>query len=924
MIGVRIHQLLHGYRRGHELLAASMQLDPRDADLVTRLSDLSGTLTTESEFHPYLTTYPLPSGEFYALAKTWLDHNAPRPGCVLTHTLLVPTGYWASKDDPLQFASLFLFPSSRDVEGYKIGLNPPGAKPDQRSPLHPPPPELGVEFVHRYFSEGLRPLVWFGDPNADDIAWQILQAIWPRLRAQFACCTLSLQPRFLEQEPFDLMFAPSTAYSRFHKFSREHIIDATAPPTSALNRDVSREAWCGEWAALIFGNIPGRPTAAISNLAAQLGQEPTAIRRLFLIEELRKRISDSPTAAVGVMDVVESLAPDSASAVDYKRDVIFQALRAASLAIHPEESIKCLFLISERLRRAAFSGVGPQTAESLSSTVVLLASKHPDIALESAESLFAQSIQFENSAFATGLLLGLRELASTTPSQLRILRRFPSAASSIIAREPIIAAGYLHSVAQRTADPITTKDLAGWIASVENVHARKGLRDALFPELKSDQDAPIVAELLKDLPASEVSSTLDLISHATNGFAGEGIGTLLEEHVSRVHPGWVRKWGATTHIWSNGIASLLAASYTPDLGGLRHLLSGSQLSSKRQAHVIAIFLHKIGPEQFPLWFREHARESPDLLVQLLAAGPETTAEVSRQVHRVLEEVRDIPIAKAEELVHKIEPLSELMFFRSLTDAAMQNVVRSFVRGDISSAACELWQRNRWAQEWLSQVPESTLQSLLTHGCRNDMHTWLRAWRWLRDAPTSLHRRHPSVLPGLVDGLVSAHRSGWCEDVTECWIAVLKRTASEAQDRSHLRLCAQALKFAFFHDRYPLGSLVAAAFYDVYQAVTREHDAPTETAELFSIFDWDKGKQLRRQLVDSFFRSDWPPGQLALAARDTALLRKIFKRIMRKWGGEKYISAMLKDLAGRREPAEARLHDELAKLASNPNFYEEWD
>jgi len=100
---IDVHQLLHGYRRGHQLLAGSTRLKHKDADIVARLSDLSGSLSKEAEFRPYLTAYPLPRSDFYALAKTCLDNNALRAGCVVTHTLLIPIQSWSNSRSPHRF-----------------------------------------------------------------------------------------------------------------------------------------------------------------------------------------------------------------------------------------------------------------------------------------------------------------------------------------------------------------------------------------------------------------------------------------------------------------------------------------------------------------------------------------------------------------------------------------------------------------------------------------------------------------------------------------------------------------------------------------------------------------------------------------------------------------------------------------------------
>src|SRR5256885_11935031 len=48
-----------------------------------------------STLFPYTTLFrSLPSGRFYVVAMTWQDVNAPRAGCVLTRSLLVPMGAW--------------------------------------------------------------------------------------------------------------------------------------------------------------------------------------------------------------------------------------------------------------------------------------------------------------------------------------------------------------------------------------------------------------------------------------------------------------------------------------------------------------------------------------------------------------------------------------------------------------------------------------------------------------------------------------------------------------------------------------------------------------------------------------------------------------------------------------------------------------
>ena len=98
MSAVRIEKQVHGYRRGHQLLAGTVTLAERDRDAVGRLSDLEGPLRPGELFDPYLTAYPLPSQEYYVIARTFQDLEAERSGCVLTNSVLIPMEGWENMD----------------------------------------------------------------------------------------------------------------------------------------------------------------------------------------------------------------------------------------------------------------------------------------------------------------------------------------------------------------------------------------------------------------------------------------------------------------------------------------------------------------------------------------------------------------------------------------------------------------------------------------------------------------------------------------------------------------------------------------------------------------------------------------------------------------------------------------------------------
>lgn len=84
-----IEQALHGYNKGHGLLASSFPFKPNDdSSLMSVLSDWTGYRDVSGE-DAYMTFYPLSHGERYAFAKTWYAEEMERPGCVWTHTLIV-------------------------------------------------------------------------------------------------------------------------------------------------------------------------------------------------------------------------------------------------------------------------------------------------------------------------------------------------------------------------------------------------------------------------------------------------------------------------------------------------------------------------------------------------------------------------------------------------------------------------------------------------------------------------------------------------------------------------------------------------------------------------------------------------------------------------------------------------------------------
>lgn len=108
---MKIEQLLHGYDSGHRLLAGSVLLKNNiEMDAVATLSDWSEYVAPGGGESSYITAYPLLESGYYVIAKTWYAYEMKRPGCVWTHSLLIPFDALNHQDDFKRLTGLFKRP----------------------------------------------------------------------------------------------------------------------------------------------------------------------------------------------------------------------------------------------------------------------------------------------------------------------------------------------------------------------------------------------------------------------------------------------------------------------------------------------------------------------------------------------------------------------------------------------------------------------------------------------------------------------------------------------------------------------------------------------------------------------------------------------------------------------------------------------
>src|SRR4051812_17932446 len=102
----RVDQVLFGYRDGHELIASSRPLEARTQARLLPHVDASFS----GEAKHFLVGVDMESIDAYLLARIWPAPEAPRPGAVWTHGLLLDRDVM-SEEHIAGLLSLFRRPS---------------------------------------------------------------------------------------------------------------------------------------------------------------------------------------------------------------------------------------------------------------------------------------------------------------------------------------------------------------------------------------------------------------------------------------------------------------------------------------------------------------------------------------------------------------------------------------------------------------------------------------------------------------------------------------------------------------------------------------------------------------------------------------------------------------------------------------------
>ena len=876
MTRTTVHQQFHGYRKGHQLLSASLVLDPRDQDAVDSLSDLTGGLRPRQLFDPYLTTYPLPSRSYYVVARTFQDREAPRSGCVLTRSLFVPMGKWVELNS-IEWLLAMLEPIQEGEEARPCD-NPAH---DEKWPTRVSDSRV-VELVQALFLEAVRPIVVFNAPEADLIATRLLVALWPGLRRSFSICTLALGPRRLGERGFDLVFAPITSLSRFSGEAFGRIGVRGSLSTEAVHPLAASAA------TRIFHS--DEPKLAMTDTIDLLAEEQlcdrTAVRMILQWDALASRAKTTPTAVLGMLDIINSRGGPGSQAWERLAPMVSGALDLATARSSPQESWDFLLALNGkvgwRAAPAELTGRLERVARSLSRAA-------PAATLEAVGRL--NTDLHGSTVLLKAVGDGLAESRSLASLCDWLGRLAPNTLLALVDAS-VRFGGAL--VTEMNAAVDQWLDTVVRVLKGDDTAARRRVRRRLVSLVDDSVVGETLPEILAEAGPAELADLVVELGRRDK-FRSKAMNAALAEAARSTGSVDVVRDAVVTRVQSGDAEAFLLKVVEltgPDLEWLLgvgdRVITGRLLTSLL-ADAKDRTIHSVLSE---------AGRASRVVAVLRATLPTSASHIARILELgLMPSLAGLDIGF--DIVARVPPrerqplekwlLREVLSAAPLGDSRVRQAIAEFRHG---LTAEEL-------------VAAATAASISRRRASENLVALNAAPRNVRDG-----------VVGLVDTLARHLVERHWEELDEAAyraFAEMLADARAADPGRRIKAAATVYAFALRHVSYPVSALVVAAFPTVYRERARLRELDGVSRDLFgaSSHSWvsaKKPKDGRRKLIDAlvsaFFRSSWPPADLVVTALEAGIGKRVVKRVRRQFLGARYLDRIGKDAQ--------RLDDELRR------------
>ncbi|MDZ4079750.1 MULTISPECIES: hypothetical protein [Hydrocarboniphaga] len=852
----------HGYRNGHQLLQGNVELIQQDQDTVDRLSDISGQLRPGEEFAPYFTFYPLPSQTYYVVALTRQDLAAPRAGCVRTHSLFVPMPEWTAPtvlQTLRDVVSHFQLSADSNVLGHPSGAEEIRTWPRLESPW-------SLELVEAMFLEKRAPIAVFDAKDADLACFRLIAALWPALRKMFAVCTFSLGPRSVQGRPFDIVFAPKAARSRFSDWSGRRI-----EPSSTPYRP--RHRWSNALAEAVFKDFPPN-LDRLDELGILGGHQDASESRLRLSlfwRELADKSAESPEAVLGLIDIYTTAHPTSLRARESLANEIRVGVSTARRSFSDSQFWQYLLALTQKFEKGRLP---KGTASVVRAAARARAANAPLACVSAFQESMTEGATLP-APLASAIGEGVSQATENDAEVLATLSAFPGRiGSQIISRSRVLANRLVFAAGN---DSELLSGLHNLLQSADSKTRQSLLLRSALSFTRASQ-----AGLLDSLLRGTSSSTLLFAVQAIGNATSFDVPQFDEPLVSAAHATHsilnLRKVVGLHE--SEGADRLLATTLTIQSEDVRWL-SQSISEPQRKARVLAELIHVSSDHQIKQLV-ENASADFDLLAtlavdsltyalpmtRLLGLASVSDEQLSSYGSSLLRQLSPEDTAYRPLALHVISRLqgnSEL-----LDDRALLQTVETLVATGSGREAIDSLFSGRTSDTAVSRALYA--YDLGSQRFKSQLHSRI----------------------DLVTGRILQSGLAGLSKPDFRTIAEMLNRSGDSNRRGQAVACGRVLDQCFASPHLPVGDLVVAAFPIVYREVRSGSPGFNLLDLLFT--DWDHCKTIRRKLVETYIRSAWPPVGVLICAWRAHDVDRVLRSLQKAWRGREYLKSIQESLS----------------------------
>lgn len=857
-----VERQVHGYRQGHQLLAASVQLSKEDQSTIDRLSDVAGPLRPRERFEPYLTAYSLPSGEHYVLARTWQDLTVTRAGCVRTVSLIIKADDWAAAESLSPYLDLLdLDHLPEDVDAKST--------PVPATSVRPLPPALefeGSELLEALFLEDQRPVVVFDVPSPEIIVVRLLTALWPGMRRRFAVSTFALSPRKIGGRDFNLVFAPKDARAKFADWNGRRI--------DGRSTSAARHRWTGRIINRVF-EAP-RPTLLSSSEVDLVGGDNVdngAVLRIALLwDELIAKLQTTPTAALGLLDIANSGKVRDGVAMQTLEPFLAGAVRLAQVSLPEGDAWEFLGAIARKMQGRSMSN----GFDAVRAAVGDLAGRSPEGAIALLSQPDERGVARQ---FVPVIASGISD-AFTDRAERALLSAPGLVLGTLVAESPRLAERVAndHPLLARVDEVLPKLDRS-------LAHA---VGEELLPWLVQDWQLPAAEPILSRLDGDQLAAHIRHLSSA-NDFAAPAMAELC---ISLARGIGVKQaiMSALSEVRASARRdALLTRALDPSLDDAVWVLRESGLPAEVVATMIVDVLRRADDPQ---------------LGAIIGDG------------RIGTEVMAIVEHFAPDLLRRIlfgdgMPLDA--FVRVATA-----VFASAMGDDKVKVAKRTLQRCLGSHFGVDEI--AFLVTMLSGVGEGLDGAWAARLGLARGVQASVASRNivafrkatqPARLRVVwsvneVAEVLQGRQAFDLDEAAADACAYLLFESEKVTPRAALSAAGHLLPMLMRQRKDPVSLMIAATFPLIYRELRKKDDLP-DLLKFVPFFDWDRCKAARQELVSAFLSSNWAPGDLALTACRCDDVGRILRRTAKAHGGEPYLGHISADLGrlpdGCRKPVE---------------------